>query len=85
MLLPTRAVSVTAPPSSMSRPYAPSEKQSAHTRQLKADALRRLLKARRKVLIPSKVLKDLAALQLPPDPEIYTKHLQKLLRAEGRC
>jgi len=61
-----------------------SEKQAAHIRRQNAEALRRLLKARRKVLIPDNVLKQLAGLRLPPDPAIYTKHLHKLLRAEGR-
>jgi hypothetical protein len=59
-----------------------SAKQAAHI----AEAKRALFRAKRgrRPFLPTNVLKQLAAMKLPPDPAIYTKHLQKLLRAEGR-
>jgi hypothetical protein len=57
------------------------KKQLAHIQAQKAAQFRR----RRKIFLPDAILKALAALKLPPDPRIYTEHLQKLLRAKGHC
>jgi hypothetical protein len=59
----------------------PTAKQLAHI----AETKRALFRRRRSIFLPDAILKTLASLKLPPDPRIYTEHLQKLLRAKGRC
>jgi hypothetical protein len=59
------------------------QRAKKHTARLKAAArARRILNAKRtgRPLIPMNVLKALAALKLPKDPQVYTASLQELLR-----
>ncbi len=59
-----------------------SHRAKKHTARLKAAArARRILNAKKtgKPLIPMNVLKALAALNLPRDPQVYTVNLQELL------
>jgi len=61
------------------RQKASSRKQAKHVREISSETWRLSLAKRRGAQIPAGVLSELAALKLPPWPEVYSAALQVLL------